>query len=180
MTNLNDLIKIADVLDARGLTEEADFVDSLVKSAAQSESAVKEFVDDLKKVLNHAAVDPKYSAGLKSSLPEVFKLIDEMVGYKSYVNPHVTTTTVKEMTADSLANLVSNIVQGQANIESVEKELAATTDPQQKALLEIERRKYQEEVRHRFGLVSKLTEAERREFNKLLLDKRRQLVRTKV
>ena len=115
----NDLIEIADMLDKKGLRKEADFVDSMIKVAADRTRAVQNFIDAIKIGFQNAAKEPKLFPNIQKALPEIFKVIDTMSEHRSFVDPHITSDTVESLKTNSIRELAESVLARQEDIEDI-------------------------------------------------------------
>lgn len=121
----NDLIKVADLLDEKGLLKEANFVDLLVKSATERTRAVENYIESLKKHFQQAAASSKVFPTIKKSLPEILRIIDLVAGFRDYLNPSSTEETLKTLNPNEIQLLVESISARQDDIEDIKKEMTS-------------------------------------------------------
>ena len=172
---ITDLINIANVLDDKGLIKEADYIDALLKSAAERERAVEQFIADLKRALTNAAQSPKHFPTIHKALPEVLKVIDVLSEHRAYLNPTISEQTLESMKGP-VSQLVDMIVAGEENILDVQRQLKEAKDPTAINALQLEQQGLTKEVKARWDEVAKLNDIDRAAFTKMLDTKKRQRI----
>lgn len=179
---INDLIKIADVLDNIGLREEADFADSIIKSAVERSRSVQNFIDQLKKAFQNISSSSKAFPNIHKALPEILRIIELTSEYRSFVQPSIKDTMLESM-HDPINMLVENIVTLQDNIEDIEHEMKQKQNPNELNVLRMELQHYVKELKTQFDKVKQLKESARKEdaekfieFVKKYDEKRRQKI----
>jgi len=165
--SLNDLIKIADALDEKGLNKEADFVDSVVKSAVERSRAVQDFIDQLKKAFSGISESSKAFPNIRKALPEILRLIDITANYKEFLQPSVSVKTYEAL-QDITKGLAENISSLQDNIDDIKKEMATEKDAEKLHRLQLEMQHYDKELTKNWASVKQLQEKDAEKFRKFV------------
>ena len=158
---LNDLIKIADALDEKGLHKEADFVDSMLIKSARAR-AVQDFIDQLKKAFQNVSPTSRAFPNIRKSLPEILRLIDITAGYREYQQPSVTEKTLQEIQNPDRI-LVENVAALQDDIEDIQKEMKTETDQEKLKDLQFELQDLTKRLKVQFEKVVALRDSTREE-----------------
>lgn len=77
---LNDLISIADVLDAKGFHLEAEEIDTLIHQATFNVKNIQDLITVLKNTFSEAINNPGLPYITKESLPNIFTVLDAVGG----------------------------------------------------------------------------------------------------
>ncbi|MFA5024023.1 MAG: hypothetical protein WC523_03665 [Patescibacteria group bacterium] len=180
---INDLIKISDALDEKGLKKEADFVDELIKmSSSKRTAAVQKFIDDLKKSFLDVSQSSIFPAINKKSLPEILKVIDILSENINYLDPSIPAESVKKL-QDPINTLVENIVALEEGIEDVDDELKNEKDSAKISRLNNEKTSLNDSLKQQFDQAKRIRDGQRagdkerfQEFIKLLDEKKRKRI----
>lgn len=161
--DINSLIKIADKLDSNGFSKEADFIDAIIKKAAEHASCIYHFAEDLIKEFKDIAGQPTVLPTINDkSIHEILQVIDNVLKKGQYGVPNMNIDLIKELESPR-RRIGDGILALEDDIPKIQKEMAETTDPGEKRGLEMEYKKIQDSLKKLYEEVTKLKEGKRAE-----------------
>jgi len=145
---LEKLVKIANQFDQSGLTDYADRVDMIVLAVGQRTRAVDDFIQELKRIFKVVANDQRVPSINSENLEVILNVIDTLANKGTFLNPSnnpAMLRRVKEMD-DGVVQIVDGLLELENSVKKLKEQLATTTNPEKRNMIEDEMGKEHELV----------------------------------